>query len=304
MLITIIPCLIYAQPTSQYSGLRRSIGSHNVTVVDSAKLRVTYSLKFIADSSKLQQILKDRKILLIGERMNHFYSYYVRQSDSALTADLAKGKNSFPLKRAPDILGEGYEVYSNPLSKRRTVLEPITVLSDYKYEEALEVPQWVITNDTCTILSYLCRKATARLYGRNWEVWFSSAIPLNAGPWKLRGLPGLILKAYDSKRHYVFECIGMEQLKKKEPIIMRKTYYIACSRKEYQQAQKQFYSNYINSLSAMGFNIIIVDDSGTILEHLLTPNKSFEEQGLGMYGMRINVKDRYKKMPYNPIELE
>ena len=291
---------------SQYDDLRRYIGKSTVSTIDSATIRITYSLNYVPDSAKLQKVMKDRKVLLIGNEWMHFYSYYVHQSDSALTADFDKGKNSAPLKRATDIGGEGYEIFTHIPARTRTVLEPISDLSLYRYEEPAVTPQWIISNDTCRILSYTCLKAATRFRGRDWTVWFTTEIPLNAGPWKLGGLPGLILKAADSKNHYVFECIGIEQLKKtKQPMIMLQNSwnYTKCTRAEYRKVQRQFYDNNVNALLSLGFNVNIVDDDGKRLERIETPNKMFAERNIS-WSTRVNAADRYKKIPFNPIELE
>lgn len=42
-----------------------------------------------------------------------------------------------------------------------------------------------------------CKKAIGEFRGRTYEVWFSEEIPVNFGPWKLWGLPGLIVEAQD-----------------------------------------------------------------------------------------------------------
>ncbi len=79
----------------------------------------------------------------------------------------------------------------------------------YHVSGKLEKIDWKISDDTLTVGGYLCRKATGDYAGRKWNVWFTEEIASSAGPWKLRGLPGMILKAEDSKSIHSFEFSGL-----------------------------------------------------------------------------------------------
>lgn len=79
------------------------------------------------------------------------------------------------------------------------------------YSEDWEKPVWEISDESKEILGYQCFKATADYRGRRWTAWFAPEIPIQEGPWKLCGLPGLILEAYDEKRDYSFEAKGLIQ---------------------------------------------------------------------------------------------
>lgn len=63
---------------------------------------------------------------------------------------------------------------------------------------------WEIQNDTKKIGNYECRKAVAKFRGREYTAWFTFEIALPYGPWKLQGLPGLILEAYDTDKEVYF----------------------------------------------------------------------------------------------------
>ena len=79
----------------------------------------------------------------------------------------------------------------------------------YTYEEDIEPQEWILGDSVRTILGYECRLAECDYRGRRWIAWYAPEIALSEGPWKLGGLPGLILEAYDSRRHYVFTALGM-----------------------------------------------------------------------------------------------
>lgn len=82
-------------------------------------------------------------------------------------------------------------------------------------EEELYPQEWTIENDTCLILNYLCYKATTKFRGREYEVYFAPEIPINEGPWKLYGLPGLILEAKTTDGFFSFRAIGLEEISNK-----------------------------------------------------------------------------------------
>jgi len=95
----------------------------------------------------------------------------------------------------------GVQVYRNFKSKtvifrqsKVKPLEPFIVNDDWI------IIKWQITDKKKTILGYECRKATGTFRGREYTAWFATSIPVPYGPWKLYGLPGLILEAYDKKK--------------------------------------------------------------------------------------------------------
>lgn len=69
----------------------------------------------------------------------------------------------------------------------------------YQYKDSTARFAWTLLPDTTTVCGYACRKAEATFRGIRWTAWYAPAIPIPAGPWKLNGLPGLVLWAYDDK---------------------------------------------------------------------------------------------------------
>jgi GLPGLI family protein len=277
--------------------------------LDSANLRITYSLVFVADSAKPNEKLNDRKVLLIGNAIHHFYSYYARLSDSTATMEESKAGPKRGFKFPTGVCAERYEIYNNYPVGEQTVIENIGLTQIIIYKDN-SIPKWSFTSDTSTILNYFCHKAVCRYHGRNWEAWFTLDIPLDAGPWKLRGLPGLILKASDSRQHYVFECIGIEKLKNPAPILMYKVAHEAflnsvpfSTREGFLKKQRNFHENYMTVLSSMGYHIRILDDSGKRIETIEPLNTEYAERNVA-FSRSIYARDRNKKVPYNPIELE
>ena len=69
---------------------------------------------------------------------------------------------------------------------------------------------WTLTNDTLTVSGYYCQTATCKFRGVAWTVCYTEEIPSSAGSWRLRGLPGLIVKAESEAHTFCLAELRME----------------------------------------------------------------------------------------------
>lgn len=76
--------------------------------------------------------------------------------------------------------------------------------------------QWEMLEGDSIVCDYHCQKARTTFRGRTWVVWYSLDLPYNDGPWKLSGLPGLILKATDMKGDFSFSAYKIEKEQEKK----------------------------------------------------------------------------------------
>ncbi len=72
------------------------------------------------------------------------------------------------------------------------------MMSEYVItKEKTPAIKWNITEETQKIHNYNCLKATTQFRGRNYTAWFTPDIPISDGPWKFKGLPGLLMSLQD-----------------------------------------------------------------------------------------------------------
>lgn len=215
----IVAVLVVAMPLTGAFGQKVRIGgaeSGEKVAIDTMKYNVTYSAKVMNAGVALGQktmdnpYKDDEMALEIGNHCSHFYStVYVEMRKQMMDMLLMKGSIDLRGMRMSSI---GWHVYKNYPEGKDLYVDPHGD-EGYRVEETADVPEWTIVSDsTATILGYNCTMATANYKGRIWMAYYTEDIPIDNGPWKLCGLPGLIMKAYDSENHYIFEAIGMKQV--------------------------------------------------------------------------------------------
>lgn len=117
---------------------------------------------------------------------------------------------------------------------------------------------WNITSETKNIAGYECIKAITKFRGREWTAWFTPEIPLPYGPWKLHGLPGLIIETYNEDKRYTIRAEKIEYKidsifdKKFETLVDTKNQDPISVRK-YLEDKAEYYENLNNDLRSKGF---------------------------------------------------
>lgn len=157
--------------------------------------------------------------------------------------------------------GEFMTIYKNYPAGRLTHTEKICQ-DWFRYDEEMPHLDWELTDSVTNVLGYECQSARCKFRGREWTVFYTEDIPLMDGPWKLHGLPGLIMKATDENGLYTFECIGIKS-KADRPITIYKVPFNKTDRKGYYDTKHQWDTNtYAYYEATTGEHVTVVDADG------------------------------------------
>ena len=201
--------------------------------------------------------LTNQYILLANSSESKFYSPMTEYIDSLNSTPEGKAKyqemtrNAYlggKLDKLPRKDGSCYVVKSFPENK--FLCYDNAGLERYFYEEEPEEWHWTVSDATKEILGYECVEATADFHGRKWNVWFSPEIPVQNGPWKLDGLPGLILEAESEGGQYRFVATGLQQTDKLITPVYLTDEYEKTSRMDFLKAKRSFIDNPLGEINS------------------------------------------------------
>ena len=80
----------------------------------------------------------------------------------------------------------------------------------YKILDVFPEISWQLVNESKEINKIKVLKAVGKYRGKTWEVWYAPSIPYSFGPWKLNGLPGLILDAKETDGNIFYQAENIE----------------------------------------------------------------------------------------------
>ena len=207
--------------------------------LDRAFLRIIYIFDQQATKEKEKIVVTDTMALDIAQNWSVYYDWNKERRDSIAKVEgqklmatlkavnVLKDDNNEFFERfesrniKPEIMndrkGEDAQMFRSRIESKIITIDKGPSIGDkrtyLRLKEQIPPMDWQISEDTRSVMGYVCHKATASFRGRIYTAWFSPEIPVNEGPWKLYGLPGAILGAETDDGLFRFQAIGIEQLK-------------------------------------------------------------------------------------------
>lgn len=249
--------------------------------------RFFYELEFKKDSTSTEK-LKDTYVLDITKDRQKFYNYEFYKNDS-----VQKANNS-------DLIFSYPNLEIRLIHKKNDFFENYFIETPlYYFQKTNDYQNWEIKTEKKKIENYNVQKATTNFGGRNWIAWFTSEIPLNFGPYKFYGLPGLILEISDINKNFTFTFKGNQNLQKEESTVS----YIEtlngqkATEVSEKQRQKLKIDYYINPFKDFRDGMIVENEKGEIVEINVRELTAKQQEYLKKYNnpIELNKAIRYPK---------
>ena len=229
--------------------------------LENANFHVWYEFERNVVNNNESNIVIDTMVLVVGNNYSLYYDWNRENRYKNMMGQLDAAK-----KTTDNIVYNSLEQFSemavdreqlslftmnrenSEILKDRNTHEIITSdMSDldiqnqqyYLLKENIDPQGWDILDETSEIMGYTCQRAICSFRGRDYNAWFTTEIPVNDGPYKFYGLPGLILSIEDTEGEVKFNAIGMEKLENTIIVSEDKSNYIECTPEQYNTVKKR-----------------------------------------------------------------
>lgn len=162
--------------------------------------RFIYEYQFESDSLT-KELTKENMILDINPDEIKFYPYFFAENDSI---NKLKNNNNSSWDDLLPVVTRSRNTNKNT---------SYVLLNNLFSVQTVDPINWKLSTETKKVGNYSLQKATTTFGGRNWTAWFNTEINLNDGPYKFRGLPGLIFEISDDRNNFSFSLVKSYQLK-------------------------------------------------------------------------------------------
>lgn len=167
--------------------------------------RVVYQFKHVRDTTT-QYVYTEQMMLLFNKKMANYSSQTKYIQDSVRENAFANAAANGGEVNLGVVRPTTPEQYIVSLKDQKLLTVAPFHRNNYLITEPLDNINWKIVSETRKIKGFTCQKAITHYKGRDYTAWFTIELPFSFGPWKLHGLPGLILEATDKKKEVQFLC--------------------------------------------------------------------------------------------------
>lgn len=242
-----------------------------VLLCNAQNKRFTYEYRFIPDSVNISDVKTEMMNLDVSSEGSRFYSYTVYHADSLSRIDLEKQLAATGMINIKADSRKGSVRYSvsKQYPKYEVSLHNRILMDQYKVAETRPM-KWKINSENQKIGEWNAQKAEADFAGRHWIAWFTTEIPIQDGPYKFHGLPGLIVKLEDSTKSHAFTLQGIKNFDS-VPSEIFGSKEIAVNLKQYDKLIKDYENDPTKGLK-------ILQSGGITMKMIDDPNNNMKEQ--------------------------
>lgn len=166
--------------------------------------RFVYQVTMKPDSTDRNTIKTELAHLDVSPDGSIFYAENRLKRDSVMSRMRQTGSFNFNREQMQSLRTSLDFIIEKESKSGKKIYKSNIMRDQYAYEEDRPM-NWKILPETATIGEYKTQKAETNFAGRTWNAWFTTEIPLQDGPYKFAGLPGLIVKVEDEKGDYSFD---------------------------------------------------------------------------------------------------
>lgn len=261
--------------------------------------RVNYDFIHVFDLNKPEKPVRQEMLLRLGKSSSKYTNFSTERGIKKIETPVSSSVQTVVA------VGRPMAVVSNPglpngeifqyVADKKLAETASLGIQNYRIETPLAAIDWKISDQKRMISNYNCQKATGRFGGRSWVAWFCAELPFQCGPWKLSGLPGLILEATDSTGEVQFLFKDISKDSTGEQITSSRLRLVPVSREAFNRAKNAF-----------------LDDPSASMQAQLKPGTPppatayIDETGKftsGEAGAAL-IKKQKKELRLNPIELQ
>jgi len=240
----------------------------NITLL-AQNQRFAYEYKFITDSTKIDDANSELMYLDIAKKGSKFYSQKNNIADSIHQDRVKKGTRDFT---GIDYGSVSYVVEKSYSDFKIDFFNNLD-MNKYRVSDNRKM-DWKILPQKEKIGEFNTQKASLNFAGRIWTAWFVSDIPIQDGPYKFHGLPGLIVKIEDKTKSHSFVLKEIKKLTSDQEWVSdseKKTFgsIIAIDQEKYKKQVIDFRNNPTKGMRQMmsgNTKVMMMDENGKPLD--------------------------------------
>ncbi len=259
--------------------------------------RFIYQVTMKPDSENPGDVRSENAYLDVNAQKSIFYSEKSMKRDSILSRARETGNFNFDRSQMQSLRSNIDFIIEKDYKSGVKTFKSRIARDQYAYEEDRTI-DWKVLPETLKIGDYKTQKAETEFAGRTWYAWFTTDVPIQDGPYKFAGLPGLIVKVEDAKGDYSFDLKEAKKIAEIQNPDSRGS-VIKVKRKDYEKQNEAFRRDPVSFFTAQ----MSSGRSGPGREMrgggggMRTPNPNMRKQ------MEERVKEEIRKSS-NPIELK